>query len=115
MTLTALLSRPCTIISREAVGDIDDYGNEVPEESSVDTVCELQQIQRDEPAGEGEFSDTRWVAIFPAGTELKTSDAVLIDGKTYELEGDPWAVRNPRLGTESHVEATLCRTAGASD
>lgn len=115
MSIATLINRPCVVIERLPSGDTDDYGNSVPDEEEVETVVELQQVQRDEPGGAGELSDTRWLGFFPAGTDLTTADAVVVDGERYELEGDPWPVRNPRTGTESHVEASLCRVAGAED
>lgn len=115
MTLSTLVTRPCTIVRRLESVNTDDYGNEIPDTEEASTSCELQQIARTEPEMEGELSDTRWLAIFPAGTDLQTNDAVIVDTLKYELEGDPWMVRNPRTGSDSHVEATLCRTAGAED
>ena len=115
MSIATLINRPATIILRSPSGDTDEYGNEVPVEDELATAVELQQVRRDEPAGAGEVSDTRWLGFFPAGTDLTTADAVEIEGERYELEGDPWAVRNPRTGAESHVETTLCRVAGAED
>lgn len=115
MSLSTLINRPCTILRRTASAAVDDYFNEIPTVTEVPAVVELQQIQRTEPDVEGEFSDTRWLAIFPPDTALTTGDAIVVDGQTYELEGDPWDVRNPRLGAASHVEATVCLTAGAED
>jgi hypothetical protein len=129
--LTTLLSLPCTIVRREASTatepvagtDVDDYGNPLPTDPDtdpadnayeLDTVCELQQQDRDEPAAAGELSDTVWLLYLPPGTELDTGDAVDVDGYgRFELVGDPWAVRNPRTGVASHVEATVRRTGPA--
>lgn len=108
--LAQLLNRPCTILRRSESGSEDDYGNEIPDEQQVETVCELQQRSRQEPGNEGELSDTSWLAIFPAGTELDTGDGLLVDDQKYEMVGDPWIARNPRTRAVSHVEATLRRT-----
>src|SRR5689334_17240639 len=113
--LATLLNRPVTITRRLPSSDTDGYGNEIPDEDTVETVCELQQQQRTEPGDEGELSSTRWLAIFPAGTDLRTGDAIEVDGATYEVFGDPWPARNPRTRAESHVEATVVRTAGSED
>lgn len=115
MTLSALLNRSVTLIRRLPSVDTDVYGNEIPGEDLVETVGELQQRRREEPGGAGEVSETDWLLVLPAGTDLRTGDAVEVDGMLYELIGDPWAARNPRTGEESHVEATLRRTAGAED
>lgn len=113
--LSTLLNRPMTILRRTASGTTDAYGADIPGTTEVEVVGELQQQRRDEPATEGELSDTRWLAIFPAGTSIDTGDAVACDGETFEVVGDPWAARNPRTQVVSHVEATLRRTATAGD
>jgi hypothetical protein len=111
MSLATLLDKPCLIVSRSDSGSFDAHGNEIPTETTVDTVCELQQQQRLEPATEGELSDTRWVLFLPDGTDIDTSDAVVVDGKVYELVGDPWDARSgsPDMW---HIEASVRRTAG---
>src|SRR5688572_27377107 len=114
MPLSQLLNLPCTITRRTPSADdeeINDYGDPVQNETEVDTVCELQQRARSEDDLQGELSDTSWLLILPAGTAIDTGDAVTIDGKTYELVGDPWQARNPRTETVEHIEATLRRTA----
>jgi hypothetical protein len=79
------------------------------------TVCELQQARRDEQEDSGEVSRDTWTVFFQADEDVETGDAVVVDGQTFELIGDPWQARNPRTGTESHIEATARRTAGAED
>ncbi len=115
MSLTDLLNRPMTLVQRVDMGDTDDYGNTVPTETRVEVLGELQQISRDEPDDAGETSDTRWTLFLLAGTSVKTGDAVICDGETFEVVGDPWHARNPRTGVESHIQATLRRTAGTSE
>lgn len=111
--LSNLLNRRCTIITRTASGDEDDYGNDLPGETVTETVCEIQQRQRDEPGDQGELSVTGWLLILPAGTLIRTGDSVVIDGgHEYEVVGDPWPLRNPRTQQESHIEASVRRTAG---
>lgn len=116
MPLEQLLNRPCTLLLRDSTGDKDDYGNEkTGDPTEVETVCELQQQRRDEQDDQGETSDTTWLVILPAGTEIDTGDAIQIDGYVYELVGAPWRARNPRTQAESHVEATARRAAGAEN
>lgn len=115
MTLSQLLNTPVTIISRSTSGEIDDYGNEVSAEAEAETVGELQQTRRDEQDDQGELSDTSWLLILPAGTSIDTGDVVEVNGDRYELVGAPWPARNPRTRLETHIEATLRRTAGSED
>jgi len=108
-----LLNLPCQITRRRASGVEDRYGNEIPTENTVSTVCELQgssQRVGNEPSGHNDLSRTKWSIFLPAGTDVDSADLVIVDGQEYELDGDPWNVRNPRTQSESHVEATLIRT-----
>lgn len=113
--LSTLLNLPCTLIRRTESGEKDEYRNDIPGEQAIETACELQQKQRSEDDDLGETSDTRWLLILPAETDVATGDAVVIEGLVYEVIGDPWAARNPRTQQHSHVEATVRRTAGAAE
>lgn len=114
--LSTLLNRPCTITRRTQSGDVDAYGDAVDGTATASTVCELQQRQRSELPGV-EVSDTTWLLILPAGTDIDTGDKVTVTdtGEAFEMVGDPWPARNPRTGVESHVEATVRRVAGDFD
>lgn len=115
MSLNDLLNLPVTLVLRTSDGAIDEFGNDVPTETVAETVAEIQQQQRAEPAAAGERSDDRWLCILPAGTALDTGDAIIANGQQFELIGAPWHARNPRTGLESHVECTLRRTATGDD
>lgn len=110
MSIADLLTRTVTIVRRSDSGNTDDYGNAIPAETTTDTVGELQQQQRNEPGDQGETSDTRWALFLPAGTEIGTSDTVTVDGQAFEMVGDPWTVRDPETGSDSHLECTVRRT-----
>jgi hypothetical protein len=110
--LTQLLNRKAWLVRRSDSGAEDEYGNQTPTETTTEIVCEVQQRSRDE-ASDTDVSDTQWLGIFPAGTELDSGDAIVVEGLgEFELDGAPWPARNPRTQAESHVEATLRRTAG---
>lgn len=125
MSIARLINRPCTLLLRSrAETTEDEYGNPVVGETPrIDTVCELQQERRDEAADEGETSDTRWkLFLLPnildeddEPIEVDTGDAVEVDGEVYELTGEPWRVRSPFNGRDSHVQATCRRVSGAGD
>lgn len=112
--LSQLLNFPVTITRRSSSGTQDDYGSDLDTETVVETVGELQQQRRTEDPL-AEVSDTTWLLILPAGTDIRTGDSVEADGQTFEMVGDPWPVRHPWTRAESHVEATLRRVAGAED
>lgn len=88
----------------------------MPGETELPAVCEIQQRRREEQGDQGEVSDAEWVGFFLPGTPLDTGDSVEVPGEgVFELVGAPWHARNLRTQQESHVEATLRRTAGAED
>ena len=105
----SLISRPCVLVRR--MGDTDDFDDTLPEENYVDTVCEIQQQRREEPAGQGELSVTTWIVFFPIGTEVDNGDALLIGDEEYQLVGAPWQADTGSPAVH-HVEATAVRTRG---
>lgn len=113
MSLARLINRPCTLRHRTGGTGIDRDGNEVPEVVEIATVCEVQQRQRREDADE--IGDARWIAFFLPEVEVGAGDELVVDGVTFQIEGDSWHARNPRTRQPSHIEATLRRTAGAGD
>ena len=115
MTLTALLNRACTITGRTFTGQLDEYGDEIATETTIDTVCELQQQQRTETDDPGTRAASTWTLFLPAGTTIGPADTVTVDGQDFELVGEAWPARNPRTQTESHMEATIRRVAGAQE
>ena len=115
MSLSQLLNRDVVIVQRSSSGATDELGDPIAGETLVETVGELQQQQRSEGDDEGERSDTRWLLILPAGTDIDTGDKVLVDDQRYEVVGAPWEARNPRTRAESHIEATLQRVAGSEN
>ena len=114
--LSNLLNRPCQIVRRGPSGVEDDYGNELAGETVVSTVCELQSGAGANVGAEiGKHEDLRRTqrqCFFPVGTDIDGNDRVIVDNEFYEVEGEPWAVRNPRTQQMSHVEAKLIRVQG---
>jgi hypothetical protein len=102
-------------ITRAAVDEIDEYGDEIPTETTVETVGELQQQQRTEQDLARRDLRHPLAADPPGRDQIGTGDSVEVDGHEYEVVGEPWAARNPRTRAESHVEATLRRVAGSED
>jgi hypothetical protein len=114
MTLTSLLSRSGTILSRTAGTALDTYGEPLQGTTSTAVACEVQQVQSDEPGDQGEFSVTGWKGYFPTGTTLDTGDAVSVSGMgTFEVVGEPWDA-NSGSSAVHHMEVSLRRTAGAA-
>lgn len=59
-----------------------------------------------------DLSQSLWKLFAPAGTGLIVTDAVRIDGKTYEILGDPQEWPDPISGVTHHVEIWLRRATG---
>lgn len=113
LTLAQLLNRSCTITRLQPGDDCDGYGNQTSEETTIVTVCDLQQRQRNESPDEIVASD--WLLVLPAGTAIGAGDTVTVDGAgTFEVHGEPWQARNPRTRSISHLEATVRRTGGTA-
>lgn len=117
MTLNGLINRPCTITHRSAGTERNEFGDEIPAETTTETVCELQQRQRSEDSDRGEISSTGWVLFLPYDTLLATGDTVTVGGVSYEVDGEPWAALDPEphTGDDSHIEASLKRTTAPDD
>lgn len=122
--LSQLLTQTALVTRRLPSSVVDDYGNEVPDEETYESPCLLQQgagsagragSSRTEPDAAGEMAAGRWLLYLPAGLTITTADTVQVDGLVYEVTGDPEHVFNPRLRTDSHIEVTLERTAGAEN
>lgn len=111
MSVATLLSVPCELV-RRSPSTPDEYGDPTWAETAAETVCELQQESAVEANGQA-VEDTTWRLFLPPGAaspeEPRGWDAVRVSGVTYELDGDTWAVRNPRTGGVSHVEARVRR------
>lgn len=114
-TILDLMTTAVVVVHREPSGTTDEYGNDVPVESELETVGEIQQRQRSETA-QGIAAET-FALYLPPGTAIAAGDDVLVAGERYTVEGTPWHAQNPAGGEGSHVEATLTRTesTGGSD
>ena len=101
MTITA------TLVTVTDDGDEDVYGNATERETSTSVRCELQQARRIEEDGSENWQVGVWRLFLPSGTSVSGVDRIEIDDVSYEFEGPPWPVRNPRTGLVSHIEATV--------
>lgn len=110
MIPTRLMTRAATLVTVVDSGTEDVYGNPTDEiETSTSVLCELQQIRRTEEDGTTSWQTGTYNLFLPAGTSVTGFDRIEIDGDSYELEGTPERVRNPRTGQVSHIEATVRR------
>lgn len=113
MTLSSLMNLSCTVLSRTTSANTDAYGDEIRTETAVVTVCELQQVTSGEAPNE--VATTTYRLFLPADTVIDQDDSVVIDGHHYEVTGQPNLHRNPRTGSDSHIEVEIRRSSGADD
>jgi hypothetical protein len=114
MSISRMMRTSCTIIQRVPTGEVDRHGDAITEEVEVETRCALQQDRRTEHEEGGEVSDAFWRLFLPWGTEVGSGAAIMVDGREYELQGEPWSASE---GSRSmwHVEAAVRRTAGTGE
>jgi hypothetical protein len=113
--ISSLLNRPCTLLIRASTGE-DDYGNATVTETTLPAVCAFQrQAATGENESQNNLADSICDLFLPAGSDVSSGDGVIVDGLEYEVDGDPWPVRNERTGEFSHVEVRCRRVSGAED
>lgn len=59
-----------------------------------------------------DLTQSVWKLFAPAGTGLTATDAVRVDGLTYEILGDPQQWPDPVTGAVDHTEFWLRRANG---
>lgn len=115
MSLATLMSRPCVIVRRSpSATEKNDYGDPLIDETTVETVCEIQQKTRDEPRDAGEVSVDEWLLILPIATDVDTSDRIEVDGSAFEFVGAPWRADTGSAAVH-HIEATVRRVGNAEE
>jgi hypothetical protein len=107
--ITPLLRLPATLVRRSAGAVRDEYGNVELDELELATTCELQQSGAREDL-DGAVQVVTWRVFLPPDAPARGWDALRVDGRLLELEGDAWTVVNPRSGETHHVEAYLRET-----
>lgn len=118
MSIENRINRPCVIVTRTESGTTDPYGNEIPNEGAIETVCEAQPRSSVEPENQAELSEEDWTLFFlPADIGLvSTADAIWIpDLFECEVVGAPMPWRNPRTRQEHYLHVNVRRVAGAED
>jgi hypothetical protein len=109
MSVARLCRRPCTIRYHApgATGDVTD--GPADEWTEVQTVCALQQRigGRREDGTLGDLSQTLWqLYLLASVVPPKAADEVVVEGVTYQLQGDAFVAFNERRARASHIEAT---------
>jgi len=108
MSLARLMNQPLTI---QKVGGsaVDEYGNAKPGAlgAPVATVGYLEQKQTVETLNDRDTVVSTWVAYLPATTDISAFDRINFQSQSFEVNGEPWHVYNPRSQAVSHLQMEL--------
>lgn len=112
MDPSRLMTSTATVTWVTGSGTVDEMGNPADVVDSDSYPCWLWQTSRSETtAGTDVQRETFELGLHPdAASIIDSVDAIAVDGVAYEFVGPPWAAKNPRSGTVSHIEATVRRT-----
>ena len=103
LTLTATIIRHADAV--------DVYGDTIPGDPSTTTVPAWFWVtSTDEESGAAQADHEMATLILPAGTDIRSTDQVAIDGRTWDITAAPRTVARPVSGP-SHVEIQLHRRA----
>lgn len=112
--VVSLMTRPCVIRWIDQTGT-DVHGDPITTTVETPAMCELQQSQSTELRDGQLVSVTAWNLYLPTdldipiGQSLDSADEIVVDGRTYTLDGDPWIVRDPTIEVDSHIEVKVRR------
>lgn len=102
------MTQPVTV-QPMAPGAADDYGN-TPLAALGDPVAELGYLdQKDtiEYLTDRETVVTKWKAFLLPESVVTALATVTFGGQTFQVDGEPYHVYNPRTRMMSHIECTL--------
>ncbi len=108
MSLFRLMNQPLLVQSVSAA-TTDAYGNAVlaPLGAPVAALGFLEQSATTEYVTGRETTITAWHAYLPEGTVIHPMDYITYLGQTFQVDGEPWLVFNPRTSAVSHVQVKL--------
>ena len=110
MTVELLMSRMGTLVSVADSVDTDIYGNVTETETETSVRPTLPHPARDQVPAPGAGQVGAYRLFLPAATSVAGVDRFIDDqGDSYEFDGPPEKVWNPRMKRYSHIEATVRR------
>jgi hypothetical protein len=111
MSLSRLLNQPLQL---QKVGSTttDVYGDQIPDTSvaPINIVGFLEQVLSIEHLVDRDTTVTSWRAFFPAGTNIARLDRIINGAQTFQVDGDPWLVYNPRTKVVAFISCKLVIT-----
>lgn len=102
-----------TVLTTTVVGR-DAYGKDIVSTVSVDSpgwVIWPAGAGTEAVQGQDILTDTL-VGLAPPGTAVAAIDKVVVDGRTYSVQGNPWPWKSPLTGTEPGVQVALKAVTG---
>jgi len=108
MSLARLLNQPLTIV-KIGGSTTDAYGNQSATVygTPTSTVGYLEQKTTVEYLDDRDVTTTSWEVYLPADSNIVATDRIIFNGVTYEFDGMPWSVYNPRTKQVSHIQAMV--------
>jgi len=108
MSLAKLLNQPLEL-HKNSTATVDEYGNQLDTDygSPIQIVGYLEQTMSVETLSDRDTVVTSWVAYLPPDTNISAFDRIKFGTQTFEVDGAPWSVYNPRVASTSHIRANL--------
>lgn len=108
MSLSKLLNQPLSL-HKNSGSTKDEYGNTLATDlgDAISIVGYLEQVNSVETVLDRDTIVTHWQAFFPAETDVSAFDRIVFGGQTFEVDGAPWQVYNPRTQAVSHIQTKL--------
>lgn len=109
--MTFPFGQPITLVKR-VKGAPDSFGNDTWTTTTTAVVGAFAPVASVELVQGQDVITTQPTVYLPAGTDVSALDAVQIDGKQYEVDGDPHNWVNPYTGWHAGLEVRLRRVTG---
>lgn len=102
-----LLNQPLEL-HKNSVGTTDEYGNQVDTDYTVTTINGFLEMKDSiESLNDRDTVVSSWECWLAPGTDINAFDRIVFGGQTYEVDGAPWQVWNPRIQVVSHIKCKL--------
>lgn len=108
MSIQKLMNQPLTVQPMGGTGT-DEYGNNVPEALGA-PVAELGFLELSDTVEYIEDRATtvsRWSAFLFANSAVTPQAYITFQFQRFQVDGQPWAVYNPRTKQVDHIECKL--------
>lgn len=102
-----------TTVTIQHAGGTDQYGDPIAGTSATVTGCAVAPRSSSDIADRARTGVIVGLSVyFPAGTVIVASDAFIIDGVTWQLDGEAGRWVSPFTGWQPGIEAALKRGSG---